>query len=113
MAFETIMMAILTHPVHALVLGMLFGQAARFGFAKLVAPVVPVVAVPRALEQNINPARAQELSERPVLVGEPLERRSRRRPAFPAAPAPVSCKAARPTCLRGCRGFGGCRGTRA
>ena len=41
--------------------------------AELVAPVVPVVAVPRALEQNIDAAFAQELCERPVLVGEPLE----------------------------------------
>ena len=41
--------------------------------AELVAPVVPVVAVPRALEQNIDAAFAQEACKRAVLVGEPLE----------------------------------------
>ena len=48
-------------------------QHPREPVAELVAPVVPVVAVPRALEQNIDAAFAQEACERPVLVGQPLE----------------------------------------
>ena len=48
MAFETITMAILTHPVHALFVGMLFGQAVRFGFAKLVTRKAPSLRLARA-----------------------------------------------------------------
>ena len=41
--------------------------------AELVAPVVPVVPVPGALEQNIDAAFAQEACKRAVLLGQPLE----------------------------------------
>lgn len=48
MAFETIAMAILTHPVHTLFVGMLFVQAVRFRFAKVVTRKAPSLRLAQA-----------------------------------------------------------------
>src|SRR5215207_153343 len=41
--------------------------------AQLVAPIVPMVPVPGALEENIDAAFAQEICKSAVLFGQPLE----------------------------------------